>query len=158
MSAHQRASDAGLLAVARVRKVRESDSKIGLQTALAELHQAQARVDVLRHQLETADAFGTGSAAEFLAVRTSLQAIGEVLVSAEEQRESTGTISAAAFARWQHDRARLAAIEMLLERRAAAHRAEVARAEATELDDIAAQRWLRQRGRAAGTPTTEAAR
>lgn len=158
MNAHLRASDAGLLAVARVRKVRESDSKIGLQTALAEQREAQARVDVLRHQLESTDAFGTGSAAEFLAVRASLQAIGEVLLVAEEQRESTGTISAAAFARWQHDRARLAAIEMLLERRAAAHRAEIARAEATELDDIAAQRWLRQRSHATESPKTEVAR
>jgi flagellar FliJ protein len=138
-------ADAGLQAVARVRGVRESDSRIGLQTAMLEHHAAQARVQRLRGRLEDADAFGTGSAAEFLALRISLVALGEVLIEAETARDASLRISAAALSRWQQDKSRLSAIEMLLERRVAARRTEAARLEARELDDIAAQRWLRQR-------------
>ncbi|MCW2856963.1 MAG: hypothetical protein JWR52_2578 [Marmoricola sp.] len=137
--------DAGLLAVARVRAVRESDSRVGLRQALAELGAAQRRVDELRRRMEVADAFGTGSAAEFLALRVSLSLLGEVLVAAEQQYEGTRTISDAALVRWQSDKARLGAIELLLERRVAERRTDRERADARELDDLAAQRWLRAR-------------
>lgn len=136
--------DAGMRAVARVRSVRESDSRVGLQTALLESRSAQATVDGLRDRITAAAGFATGSAAEFLALRASLGALGDVLIAAEAHCDQTRTISEAAYVRWQQDRTRLAAIEMLLERRAAARRAEQERAEARELDDIAAQRWLSQ--------------
>lgn len=142
MSSH--ADDAGMRAVARVRSVRESDSRVGLQTALLESRTAQGRVDDLRDRITAAGGFATGSAAEFLALRASLSALGDVLIAAEAHLDESRTISEAAYARWQHDRTRLAAIEMLLDRRAAARRAERDRAEARELDDIAAQRWLSQ--------------
>ncbi len=142
MSTH--ADDAGMRAVARVRSVRESDSRVGLQTALLESRSAQTTVDDLRGRIASASGFAAGSAAEFLALRASLGALGEVLITAEEHLDASRTISEAAYARWQQDRTRLAAIEMLLERRAAARRAERERTEARELDDIAAQRWLSQ--------------
>ncbi|MCW2755895.1 MAG: hypothetical protein JWQ32_3306 [Marmoricola sp.] len=135
--------DAGLLAVARVRTVRESDSRVGLRQALAELEAAEHRVVELRRRMEVADAFGTGSAAEFLALRVSLSLLGEALVAAEQQCECTRTISDAALVRWQSDKARLGAIELLLERREAERCAERERADARELDDLATQRWLR---------------
>jgi flagellar biosynthesis chaperone FliJ len=47
---------------------------------------------------------------------------------------------------WEERKVALAAVEHLLERRAARRRAEVARHEARELDDIASQRWLRAHG------------
>ena len=53
------------------------------------------------------------------------------------------TISEAAYAAWELDRARLAAVEALIERRLAARRAEVARREARDLDEMAVQRWQR---------------
>ena len=137
--------DPALRAVERVRGVRETDSRIGLRTAWAESRAAQARVDDLRAQLEKASAFGTGSATSFLAQRQSLQLLGDVLIAAEDARDASVLISDTAYARWQTDRTRLAAVENLLERRTAARRAEVARKEAVELDDIAAQRWLRAR-------------
>lgn len=137
--------EAGLAAVARVRSVRESDSRIGLQTALAEQRARQARVDEVRGRIDRAHGFEVGSAAEFLALRSSLAVLGDALVSAVADRDQAATISEAALARWHADKARLEAIEMLLERRAAARRAEVARHEAHDLDDIAAQRWQRAR-------------
>ncbi|MCX6397855.1 MAG: flagellar FliJ family protein [Propionibacteriales bacterium] len=136
--------DPGLHAVARVRGVRETDSRIGLRTAWNETRAAQSRVDDLRGQLEQASAFSTGSAASFLALRQSLQVLGDVLIAAEDARDASQLISDTAYARWQVDRTRLAAVENLLERRSAARSAEVARKEAAELDDIAAQRWLRR--------------
>jgi flagellar FliJ protein len=141
--------DAGLDAVARVRRVRETDSRVGLQTALAEQRVAQARVDELRRRLHSADRFAAGSATEFVALRGSLQVLGMVLLAAVEELDQTRTISAAAVDAWQRDRARLAAIEGLLERRAAARRTEVARGEARELDDLATQRWQRSHGEVA---------
>lgn len=142
--------DAGLHAVARVRGVRESDSRLGLRTAWAEYRAAQERVDGLRRQIEETNAFSTGSAASFLALRHSLQLLGEVLIAAEEARDSSQVISDAAYARWQYDRSRLAAVTELLERRRLARRAEAERAETRELDDIAAQRWLSEHRAAAG--------
>lgn len=142
--------DAALRAVERVRGVRETDSRIGLRTAWAESRAAQARVDDLRSRLETASTFVTGSAAAFLAQRQSVQLLGEVLIAAEDARDASVLISDTAYARWQTDHTRLAAVESLLERRSAAHRAELARKEAVELDDIAAQRWLRGAGRRDG--------
>ncbi len=137
--------DSGLRAVARVRGVRETDSRIGLRQALTEYRAAQDRVDELRRRMAAADTFGSGSAAEFLALRDSLRLLGEVLVAAEQECAGTRSISEAALARWRSDKARLDAIEVLLERRAAARRTEAARREARELDELAVQRWLRAR-------------
>lgn len=149
MAVHARhREDDGLRAVERVRGVRETDSRIGLRTAWAETRAAQARVDDLRAQLEHASTFNTGSAASFLALRQSLQLLGDVLIAAEDARDASQLISDTAYARWQTDRTRLAAVENLLERRTSARRAEATRKEAVELDDIAAQRWLRARGEA----------
>lgn len=139
MTAH----DTGLRAVERVRGVRETDSRIGLRTAWEETRLARAKVEDLRSQLEQASTFTGGSAVSFLAQRQSLQLLGEVLIAATEACDASTVISDSAYARWQLDRTRLAAVESILERRAAARRAEADRKEAVELDDIAAQRWLR---------------
>ena len=136
--------DAGLSAVARVRSVRETDSRIGLQPALGEQRAAQARVDELRTRLNAADSFAAGSAGSFVSLRHSLEVLGSVLITAEAERNQASTISEAALSRWHQDKARLAAIEMLLERRADARREEANRREARDLDDISVQRWLRQ--------------
>ncbi|MFL6160186.1 MAG: flagellar FliJ family protein [Marmoricola sp.] len=143
------ADDAGLLAVARVRRVRETDSRIGLQTALAEQRAAQKRVDDLRRRIFVADRFASGSAADFVALRGSLEVLGMVLLAAVDELDQARNISAASLDSWQRERARLAAIEGLLERRAAARRTESARSEARELDDLSTQHWLRRTGEVA---------
>ena len=135
--------DAGLLAVARVRRVRETDSRIGLRTALAEQRAAQERLDELRRRLRAADQFEAGATSDFVTLRGSLEVLGMVLVAAVEELHQTRTISTAALEAWKRDRARLAAIEGLLERRAVVRRTEVARSESRELDDLATQRWQR---------------
>ena len=135
--------DAGLRAVGRVRGVREQDSRIGLQQAIGEQRANEERALELRRRLEGATEFGTGPSGSFLALRASLDALGTVLRTAEEETAASRRISEAAYARWQVDRARLSAVEVLVERRAEARRSEAARREARDLDEIAAQLWQR---------------
>jgi flagellar FliJ protein len=151
------AGDAGMRAVARVRGVREQDSRIGLQQALAEQRLHESRAADLRHRVENAGAFAGGSVASYVALRASLDALSHVLLAAEEDTATSRTISESAYVRWQHDKTRLSAVEVLLERRAAERRAQVSRREARELDEVAVQLWQRresgrradaQRGRA----------
>jgi flagellar export protein FliJ len=136
--------DAGMLAVARVRSVREQDSRIGLQQAIGEQRAHEQRAADLRQRLEGSCAFDAGSAGSFLALRTSLDALGGALRTAEDETATSRRISEAAYDRWQLDRARLAAVELLIERRTAARRAELARRDARDLDEIAVQLWQRR--------------
>jgi flagellar export protein FliJ len=139
-------------AVARVRAVREQDSRVGLQQALNEQRAHEERAAELRGRLERADSFATGSVGSYLALRTSLESLGAVLRSAEADAAAGRTISEAAYGHWQRDKARLSAVEVLLEHRAAARRAEAARVEARDLDEIAARIWQRRRARDGGRP------
>lgn len=139
--------DAGMRAVARVRGVRERDSRLGLQQALREQRAAEARVAYLRSAMVAADDFTAGDATAFLALRVRLRSYGDALSVAGAEAEGSRTIAEAAQAHWRRDRTRLEAVEQLLERRAAERCREAARAEARELDDIAGQLWQR---RAAG--------
>lgn len=150
MSRRHGTHDAGMHAVARVRSVREQDSRVGLRQAIQEQRQHERRAAELRAQLTGAERFGSGSTADFLSLRASLDALGRTLRRTERDLAGARTISEAAYAHWVADRARLAAVETLLERRAQARRAEAARREARELDEIAATLW--QRRRDAGGP------
>jgi flagellar export protein FliJ len=135
--------DRGMRAVRRVRSVRETDSRIGLQQAVSERRAAGSRVSGLRGRLAAADDFTDGTTAAFLANRASLAALTSSLADAKRVWEISRTVTDAAQERWQADRSRLGAIDLLLERREEERRSERARQEARELDDLAAQRWLR---------------
>ena len=139
--------DLGMLAVRRVRSVRETDSRIGLQQAVAERRAAGARVNELRLRLTGAgrDQRSEATTAAFLAGRAALLSMSSSLREAEEAWETSRTLTDSARAQWQVDRTRLEAIDLLLQRRAQARRAERLRAEERELDDLAGQRWLRAR-------------
>ncbi|MDP3890245.1 flagellar export protein FliJ [Nocardioides sp.] len=144
--------DPGLRAVARVRGVREQDSRLGLRQALAEHHTSEGRLARLDEQRDRTPALVESSVTEFLATRQSLTVLADALRAARADVASRAVVAAEARGRWQHDRTRLEAVEMLLERRAAARRAESDRREARELDDLAAQRWQRRRvGRGGGS-------
>jgi flagellar export protein FliJ len=143
--------DAGMRAVARVRGVREQDSRLGLQQSLAEQHAAERRASGVRRQLAAGEEFTVGAGADFVARRAALAALGAELVTAEATVASAQNLALAARSRWQEDKTRLSAVEMLLERRADERLAVRLRTEARELDDIAAQ--LHQR-----RATTEVAR
>ncbi|GAA1540810.1 hypothetical protein [Nocardioides humi] len=137
--------DRGLAAVARVREVRETDSRIGLQQVLAEEAALHARLAGLESAIAGSALPDVATPAALLAARTGLAHTG-ILVGETRARAATAEIvTTDARARWGTDRARLAAVEHLLARRAARRRTEDERRAARDADDLAAQRWLRGR-------------
>ena len=141
--------DAGMLAVARVRAVREQDSRLGLQQAMGEQRRHEDHLVDLGRRLDEALRFDGGTVAAFLHVRAGYQALTEQITAATAELQTARSITESAREHWQRDKTRLSAVELLLERRADERRAELRRREARELDDIAAQRWQRTGGDAA---------
>lgn len=131
-------------AVARVRRVREQDSRTGFQLASREVEEAELRLATLDAQLDAQDAAGSVPSGDFVARRGALLAVAQARTAAQGALVSSRNLAGSALAHWQHDAGRLKAIEMLQERRAAEVRAEAVRAEAKELDDIATQLWQRR--------------
>lgn len=139
--------DRGLAAVARVREVRETDSRIGLQQVLAEQAALSGRLAGLTTVLASAGVDPVCSPGALLAQRTALANVGVLTGEVRADLATAEVVGAEARVRWGADHARLAAVELLLERRAARRRTEAARRAAREADDLAAQRWAREGGR-----------
>jgi len=136
--------DRGLHAVARVRGVREHDSRLGLQLALAEQRSRDARVAEVADRLAQAPATLDGSPAALIGLRLGLSTLGDTLREARAEADAQRLVVADARARWQRVATDLRAVEQLLDRRDARRRAERAKAEARELDDLASLRWARE--------------
>lgn len=136
-------TDRGMRAVARVRSVREQDSRLGLQMALSEHRRHQAALHQLRERLDAAPVWTAGDATSFLALRQSMENLSQAVTDAQQAVDAAVRISETAHAHWTQDRTRLRAVELLLERRAEERRAEHARREARELDDVSARLWSR---------------
>ena len=132
-----------LAVVARVRKVREEDSRYGVQLANREVHEARVRLESLDQRLTVLGRQPVASAGELVSLRTGLLALGDAVREAQAEVESAELMALTAHEHWQQDRIRLRTIEMLLERRADAARAEQARAEAKVQDEVATQLWRR---------------
>jgi len=143
LSATRSAADRGLNAVARVRGVREHDSRLGLQLALVEQRSLEERVSALADRLTALPGAASGTPAEILLFRTGTAALGAHLREAREGATSHHAVVEGARARWQSDKAQLSAVEHLLEQRAERRRVERAKAEVKELDDLASVRWAR---------------
>ena len=139
------AADRGLTAVRRVREARERDSRVGLQQALAATREREAEAEASRVRLEAAPSFGTGTAAEYRAYSLLVRALAESVVEKEEAVRRSTTVAEEARRRWGMDRQAVRTVELLLERRADERRAERARREAVDLDELASQGWLRNR-------------
>lgn len=146
------AQDRGLLAVRRVREVRELDARLGLAQARAEERAAAARLARLEQVLDDgAEQPPVLTGAELVVRRGALLRVGTEVTGSREALASAGRVSDAARAHWQAARTRTRAIDTLLDRRAEARRAEARRAEARELDEIATRAWLRARSGGGGT-------
>lgn len=76
-------------------------------------------------------------------MRTMLAGTGVLIGETRAAAATAQVVSDEARSRWGADKARLTAVEHLLERRAARRRTEAERAAAREADDLAAQRWMR---------------
>ncbi|GAA3652279.1 hypothetical protein GCM10022237_10150 [Nocardioides ginsengisoli] len=143
MTARTHPDDRGLAAVARVRGVRETDSRIGLQRMLMEESAVRGRLSSLESSVAAIEPAGTVPVGELVAQRTALAGAAVLIGETRDAVATAEVVSAEARARWASDRSRLAAVEHLLERRAARRRTEADRREACEADDLAAQRWQR---------------
>jgi flagellar export protein FliJ len=136
-------ADRGLNAVRRVREVRERDSRIGLQQALLAARAREAEAEAARARLAAAPHFGSGSAAEYQAFVLRVTALAESVLERQEELRRTTAVAEEARRRWGIDRQAVRTVGLLLERRAEERLQEAARREAADLDELAAQGWLR---------------
>jgi flagellar export protein FliJ len=133
-------------AVARVREVRERDSRIGLLQALTTVRLREEELATMHAALDEAGQRVHGDLDGFAASRRLLTGMAEAVREAEHRLEGSRTVAAEAHARWQADKARVRAIEQLLERRATRRAEEAARAETREIDDIVGRLQARAEG------------
>lgn len=140
--------DRGLRTVARVREVRERDSRIGLVAALATVRERETALRLREDALAAAAAAPATTMADYVLTRNSLNAMALGVREAGRSVEAGRTVAVDAHARWTHDRSRLEAVTRLLERRAERRREELARAEVRELDDIVGRLWTRSQAEA----------
>ena len=145
MGYQDRDPDAGMRAVARVRGVREQDSRLGLTRAAADEREAARRAAALREQLAAHVLPEVDDPAHFVMGRAVAAAMVTEVAAADRAQVTAGTITTAAREHWQRDRTRLSAVELLLERREEERRAERRRREVREVDDLVAAGWLRAR-------------
>ena len=144
-------SAAGRLGVvARVRGVRERDSRLGLVTALSEESAARTRAEELQRQLQEVSDFGTGDLAAFAIRQRRVTALNEALAASRAALANARVVAEAARDRWRTDRSRLAAVESLIERREEARRLELRRREDKQLDAAAEDLWRRGTGASTG--------
>ena len=137
-------NDSHLRVVARVRSVRERDSRIGLVTALTEERAAAARVDTLKEGLTSVPPHTVGDLASFSYRQHQVDSIGQALTAARTAQQAAAVVAVSARQHWESDRTRLAAVEALIERREAARRRELQRREARDMDEVAGELWRRQ--------------
>lgn len=128
----------------RLRSVRERDSRIGLATALQEEREAAAKMADLQQLLDTLPMPVTSDLAAFQGRQHTIDLVRDAITTTRATLETARQVTAAARERWVSDRSRLAAVESLVERRAAAVRAERQRRENRELDEVAEQMWRRR--------------
>ena len=137
--------DAGMRAVARVRGVREQDSRLGLSRAAADEREAGRRAAAVREQLATHVLPETADPSGFALGRVVAAGMVAQVAAADRALAVAGTVTTAAREHWQRDRTRLSAVELLLERREAGRRAERLHRETREVDDLVSARWLQAR-------------
>ena len=142
--------DAGMRAVARVRGVREQDSRLGLARAAADEREAVRRLDAAVALLAAAADPSDADPASYGAARHVAAAIAADVTASRGALASATTLTAMAREHWQRDHTRLSAVELLLERREERRRAERQRRERTEVDDLVSARWLRARSASDG--------
>ncbi|MFC7496466.1 MULTISPECIES: flagellar FliJ family protein [unclassified Nocardioides] len=132
-----------LRGLVRLRTVRERDSRTGLATALAEERHVETAIADLEQQLATLPTPSSVDLQAFQGRQQTLELIRMALTDARADLEVARVVSTAARDRWVADRTRLKAVESLVERRAAAVRAERERRERIALDEVAEEMWRR---------------
>ena len=136
MSGADAGRDRGLRAVARVREVRERDSRAGLMQALANVRTREAELAERQQALTDASTRSFESLGEYAVARQFLDATATAVTDAQRRLTASATVATEARNHWQADKTRVRAIERVLQLRAERARAAALRAEAREIDDI----------------------
>lgn len=139
---------AAMRAVARVRDLREKESRRALQHAMADQRAHAERVAYLQRYLAESSAPALADGSAFTAHRAFLLDTGRSLTEAKQHEQVAASRSSQALTAWQADKTRVNAVEMLIERRLEEARRERQRKETTELDELASSRWSRQQAAA----------
>lgn len=137
--------DRGLRAVSRVRAVRERDSRLGLQQAIAEQRRHEEALSGLEQSLREHGDRVVTDAGLFVALRASLTALSDAASHGRTELDQAAVVRSSADAHWQSHKTRLSAVDTLLESRDDERRAADAHGEARELDEVAGRLWLRRR-------------
>ena len=131
-------ADRGMRAVLRVRGVRERDSRIALVHALDAVRHHETEVARLQQALALAAKPTEGTVADFVSARNLLAGMAAAVRDAEQRLAASRSVAAEAHQRWQEDKSKERAVELLLEERAARRAEERRRSEVREVDDVVA--------------------
>ena len=96
--------DPGLRAVARVRGVREQDSRLGLQHALRDLQLRTAELARLEEAMASYDGAAHGDMARFAAIRQALLMLRHAITDARTSVEAARSVALDAHSRWSADK------------------------------------------------------
>jgi flagellar protein FliJ len=129
-------ADRGMHAVLRVRGVRERDSRVTLVHALDAVRHHEHEAARLQQALDEAANPTEGTAADFVVSRHLLAGMAAAVRDAEQRLAAARSAAAEAHQRWQADKAKVRAVELLLEERAARRADDRRRAEVREVDDV----------------------
>lgn len=143
--------DRGLRAVGRVREVRERDSRIGLVQALATVREREQALVELETALSQAQKRQADTLDAFVLSRHLLAAMAARVREASARLDASRTVATEAHSRWQADKARVRAVEHLVEQRAVRRAEEARRVEVRETDDIVGRMHARRAGGTAPT-------
>ncbi len=138
--------DRGMRAVARVREVRERDSRVGLLHAMGTVRTREAELLDLQQALETASGREATSLDDFVVSRQLLAAMAVAVREAEQRLDASRIVATEAHSRWQADKSRVRAIEHLLEERALRRAEDARRADQREVDDVIGRLHSRRHG------------
>lgn len=138
-----RRAETSLRGLVRLRSLRERDSRLGLAQALTEENAAAAQVLALEEQVNSTPDVEVSDLSAFRARQHRLEALVLALSEARTAHASAHQLALTARSRWVEDRSRLAAVESLVARRAAAVREERRRRENREQDEIGIDLWRR---------------
>jgi flagellar FliJ protein len=138
--------DRGMRAVARVREVRERDSRVGLLQAMSNVRTREEQLAAVESAFDQAMRRSADTLDTFVISRHLLAAMAVAAREAEARLDASRTVAVEAHHRWQADKTRVRAIEHLLEERALARAEAADRAEVQETDDIVSRLHARSHG------------
>lgn len=148
-----------LARVQRVRELFEETARTELSAALGAVHAMEDKISAWTEELRSgradlarAQAHGHLDVDAHIARQRTLSTLEVRILEADAERERLAEVAEEARAAWQERRSDKEALARLSDRHRERHRAELERAEAAELDEVAIQRARRKSQESASSP------